>query len=215
VAQKFLMKMLAEKPKSSADLHHYLRASLGHNTLGTTAASAVDINSHFAALRAPVVIHSLLGIGGWGRDEHGLVHEYLAFWDQWPDLGDAQLLLPFLCIRVKPSLWHKLAGWGRQDDDLDAALAVFDTLDRSGGSEKKWDRIVCKPLPGLAPISHQEAAEWAATPKVQELFGSSDLIREIDRIYTAERAEVLSMATLHRLLEAALQSPPAAPKVFA
>jgi hypothetical protein len=209
--QKFLMKMLAEKPKSPADLHNYLRASLGHQVLGTTSAAAADINSHFAGLRAPVVVHSLLGIGGWGRDERNLVHEYLAFWEQWPDLTGAQLLLPFLCIRLRPPLWSKLSSRLRsQDEDLDAALAEFDTLAHLG---QGWTRIVCKPLPGLAPISHQEAAEWAAGAKVQQLFGSRDLIGEIDRIYAAQRAEALPMATLHRLLEATLELPAA--NVFA
>ena len=50
VPQKFLMKMLAEKPKSTSDLHDYLRGSLGHNTLGTTTATAADINSRLASL---------------------------------------------------------------------------------------------------------------------------------------------------------------------
>jgi hypothetical protein len=216
VPQKFLMKMLAEKPRSAADLHNYLRASLGHQILGSTAAAVADINSYFAGLRAPVVVHSLLGIGSWGRDERSLVHEYLAFWDQWPDLTGAQLLLPFLCIRLKPPLWGKLASrLRRQDEDLDAALAEFDTLTppQAAGHDRK--RIVCKPLPGLAPITHQDAAEWAATSKVQQLFSGCNVVGEIDRIYASQHAESLPMATLHRLLETRLEFPAAASEVFA
>ena len=169
--QHFLLE-LPRKYNSSPELHDFLRAGLGHNAVGNMAAAIGDVNERFANLRAPVVIHTWMGVEGWGKGERRIVQDYLGFWNGWPDMAQAQWLLIFLCIRVQP----KSGGWlsslmshKGDDGNLEAALAEFGTLE-AGGRNAGLNRIICTPLPPLEPVGREDAEGWASDPKVQQVF---------------------------------------------
>jgi hypothetical protein len=206
-AEHKVLSLPPNKPGSALDLHGYLRARLGDKFVNNEAAPLAEINRCFANLRAPVVIHSWLSIERWGKDARSKVQDYLAFWNQWPDLTAGQLLVVFLCINVRPPALGWLSSLlGGRDQDLDAALAEFSTLDGTG-RRAGWERIICTPLPALGPITRDQAMEWATDPEVQQCFAGHYLPSAIGQIYDAQRADALPMAMLHQKLRAALQLP--------
>lgn len=206
--QHFLLDMPPRGYKSAADLHDFLRADLGANALASMAATTAEINARFAALRAPVVVQTLMRVEGWGSSAQQIVADFLAFWAQWPDLAAQQWILIFFCIRAQPKPKGIFGIFGRkeQDVDLDRALQDFATIG-AGATPRPVDaRVICAALPELEPISQEDAERWAADPKVQQVFAGRDLVSEIGRIYAARRATAIPMAALHQMLMDALRT---------
>lgn len=208
-AQHFVLN-LPPSYRSRDDLHDFLRADLGDRVLRSALAPAEEINDRLTALRAPAVVQTLMRVESWSEDDRAVVYDYLRFWAAWPPLSAGQLLMIFLCIREQPAPKGLFSFLARRSRPAALAQALSEFASTEGGASRLPDlqSLHVSVLPELAPVSQEDAQQWAQDLAVQEYFAGQDLVGAIAQIYKQSGKSALPMATLHAEVAKLARRPP-------
>jgi len=164
-------------------LHERLRRNLANEVLGRKDATLGEIQTRFAGIPSPVLIHTHLMTQDWENHEFDILDGFVDFWQSWPELAPYQRLFVFLSIKYQDNFqggYFRRRRLGKLNDRIRRSIASLGLACRN--------RLNGAVLSELTSVQQREVEEWAEEHGRKHRFNTHELIREIGRIFRRQDA---------------------------